>query len=362
MAEFSDPLKVLLPVSPFACKMCNIKLVNEEFTFLTCIKCNSVVHPECCSIFPKDYLEKGILLGDRYFQYTCIMCHPDGEILKRPTVMWLAYVELVLYHLFRTSPGIQDGSTFWKMNMKLLPIRYYDAKDEIFPLIEEYWEFLMPKKDRPKQLLNKFNSTLNSNSIKVFLRMHDKSNSWSLRNPVLPNSDPRVMNRVKANSKEFAHKFQILQNECVPEVMFRLFSTVCPIVDLRHEEILYIQLKNQSNTMPLSTKDRRLMAKLRLRKLKRDNNCSLYDLDNEIASYLLQRVNAPLEVQIIKHNGLPHTDNGHSAEMTSDRVVNAFNPEKRPRIHVVPLSQVDQDGFVSFLNFHYKTKIDSNYS
>ena len=295
-----DTTEVIAPLSS-PCKICHINVENEEYTILTCSKCAGHVHPTCSQVYPKDYLNKGILIGDRYWNYTCDSCHSQGELIKRPTVMWVSLLELIMYHLLKTNSGSSDTYTYWKYNLKYVPVKFYDSKDEILPLLTAYWPFVMCK-ETPKQFASKFNGTLTANITRYFIRMYDKPSHWALRNPVIPISDPRIQNRIKNFSKELTTHITSLHKTCVYEAFTCCFADICPIVDFRYEEAELISL---SNISPRTVDQNRLLRKLKVRKLKRENGVQLFDLDMEVSHFLQNTTRSPIEVETITHDGDP---------------------------------------------------------
>ena len=289
LLEYKSPLKT-------PCKICKTTDLNEEYTILTC-KCGQFVHPRCCKVYPKDYLAKGVLVGDRYWIYTCSSCHLDGEILKRPTIMWISLLELVMYHLLKTNNGIIDNMCYWKYNLTYIPIRYYDAKDDILPILIDYWPLIMCK-DAPKQFVSKFNGTLSANVTRYFLKMNDKPSFWSLRNPVIPNPDPRIQTRVRTSSKDISFHLQNIQQTCLYETFTKCFSDVCPIIDFYYEEATIQKLDLIVNK---STDQSRLLRKLKLRKRKRNLGLPLLDLDIELEKYYHNTAINGIEIDVIKH-------------------------------------------------------------
>ena len=315
---FDDSVPLFTP-----CRICQLHVPNEQYTILTCSKCNGYVHPACSVQFPSDYLAKGVLFGDRYWTYTCSFCHPSGEIMKRTTIMWVSLVELLLFHLMKTKKGVMDGQTYWKLNRKYIPIQYYDSKDDILPLLIDYWPFVM-RKETPKQFNSKFNGTLTLNITRYFIRMHDKPNYWALRNPVIPHSDARIQNRIRSFSKELTSHLDELNMTCIPELFSSNFSDICPIVDYKYEDSLLIQLQNCTL---MKSDQKRLFRKLKVRKLKRDYNLQLFDLDMETSYYLHNTLHQPFEVDFIKHQTLQPMADANMNETDWQRLQDTFKQQ-----------------------------------
>eukprot|EP00835_Amoeboradix_gromovi_P002578 NODE_149_length_17312_cov_0.399349.p5 type:complete len:384 gc:universal NODE_149_length_17312_cov_0.399349:4027-5178(+) len=307
------------------CVLCDTRVEKEEYTILTCMKCGSYVHPNCSAEYPRDYIQKGILMGDRYWNFTCSTCHPQGEVCKRPTIMWVSLLELILFHLLATRPGLTDNSTFWKIKCQYVPIKYFDSRDAMIQLLTEYWPFIM-RKETPKQFNSKFNATLTSNLTRYFVRMHDKPSYWALRNPVLPNADPRIQNRVKNFSKTVASHLSDLQSNCIVQTFTSCYSDICPIVDFKYEDAKILELSTNVN---LSTADKRLLRKLKVRRFKREKTLPMIDLDMEISMYL----NNSFSMEVIKHSNDEEmqTDNNTTRSKQIFKLKNALNPPPAPK-------------------------------
>lgn len=65
------------------CSYCAVEVTDDDF--LRCLKCLTSVHVSCLKSSP----DKGMLLGDIFYDFICKLCGPAGtEEFKRRKLQW----------------------------------------------------------------------------------------------------------------------------------------------------------------------------------------------------------------------------------------------------------------------------------
>ncbi|XP_057334386.1 cysteine-rich protein 2-binding protein [Microplitis mediator] len=120
---------------PLNCKYCTQLCDPYENPNLICISCNEPVHVRCL----RRGGVPGGLIGDVFFDLTCVECHPlHEETLIRQKISWLGIVILTLYNLRAKSAGISNRGYFhWNLNVNAF--------------VEKHWDILFPKNVKQKK-------------------------------------------------------------------------------------------------------------------------------------------------------------------------------------------------------------------
>ncbi|XP_030383889.1 cysteine-rich protein 2-binding protein [Scaptodrosophila lebanonensis] len=148
------------------CSYCEARIDDDNY--LECQECNQCVQIKCLqrSSTPGD------LLGDVFFDFTCIKCvraavektgttstaasQPQSEILLRQRMPWLLVLSLSLYNLSIKSKGLSHHG-------------YFHWRTHIISFVDKNWNYLFgPRVRRRKQWAGSVSGTLSHNSPEYF--------------------------------------------------------------------------------------------------------------------------------------------------------------------------------------------------
>lgn len=89
-------------------------------------------------------LPKPLLFGDNFGTFTCSICNDGTESYERKGLSWIIIVHLVIYNLIKKAQ-IEDSK---KPEKDRREHYYFRWKEDVCAFIDDYWDYLLPDKQR----------------------------------------------------------------------------------------------------------------------------------------------------------------------------------------------------------------------
>ncbi|KAI9277419.1 hypothetical protein BY458DRAFT_567682 [Sporodiniella umbellata] len=160
---------------------------------IQCSTCQQYFHGDCITC-----LSKPLLFGDIFGQFTCSTCN-STETFERKNLSWIIIVHLVIYNLVH-SAKLEDNKKTTKREHY-----YFRWKEDICAFIDDYWDYLLPGKQRSATWNNTIASVLSTHS-GIFLSGFEKfkqSAWWTLHKIEPPTGEKKkAASKVKPNLKK----------------------------------------------------------------------------------------------------------------------------------------------------------------
>lgn len=138
---------------------------------------------------------KPLLLGDVFGTFHCSVCNQGDETFERKGLSWISIVHLVIYNLIRKAQ-IEDAK---KAPEDRRDHYYFRWKEDVCAFIDDYWDYLVPDKQRSLTWNNTIASVLSTHS-NLFLSGFEKfhQSAWWTLHKVEP---PTNEKKSKASTK-----------------------------------------------------------------------------------------------------------------------------------------------------------------
>ncbi|CAO3657294.1 unnamed protein product [Mucor hiemalis] len=164
--------------------------LNDDQPAIRCEKCRQWFHGDCISC-----MVKPLILGDTFGTFHCSVCNQGEETFQRKGLSWIAIVHLVIYHLIRKAQ-IEDAQKSPKSRRDHY---YFRWKEDVCAFIDDYWDYLVPDKQRSLTWNNTIASVLSTHS-NLFLSGFEKfhQSAWWTLHKVEPPSNEK---KSKATTK-----------------------------------------------------------------------------------------------------------------------------------------------------------------
>ncbi|KAJ1675099.1 hypothetical protein EV182_001942, partial [Spiromyces aspiralis] len=145
---------------------CGLDISGDE-SVLQCESCNQLFHWDCVSC-----LKQKPLRGDSFYTFRCAVCEGGSELYQRMSISWVQVIYLVLYHMMTGEPDK----------------KYFRWRENICAVIDEYWDYLLPGKERTATWQNTVAGCLSTNNVIFKSGIEDTGipGNWALAEVVPP--------------------------------------------------------------------------------------------------------------------------------------------------------------------------------
>ncbi|KAG2228719.1 hypothetical protein INT48_003861 [Thamnidium elegans] len=139
---------------------------------------------------------KPLLYGDTFGTFHCSICNEGQETFQRKGLSWIAIVHLVIYNLIKKAQ-IEDAKKDEKDRREHY---YFRWKEDVCAFIDDYWDYLVPDKQRSLTWNNTIASVLSTHN-NLFLSGFEKfhQSAWWTLHKVEPPSNEK---KSKATTKQ----------------------------------------------------------------------------------------------------------------------------------------------------------------
>ncbi|KAG1175126.1 hypothetical protein G6F70_004380 [Rhizopus microsporus] len=163
---------------------------TEDKPMIRCSTCQQLFHGDCVQCLPKP-----LLFGDNFGTFTCSICNDGTESYERKGLSWIIIVHLVIYNLIKKAQ-IEDSK---KPEKDRREHYYFRWKEDVCAFIDDYWDYLLPDKQRSATWNNTIASVLSTHS-NIFLSGFEKfkQSAWWTLHKVEP---PTGEKKTKAGSR-----------------------------------------------------------------------------------------------------------------------------------------------------------------
>ncbi|KAI7901112.1 uncharacterized protein BX663DRAFT_514958 [Cokeromyces recurvatus] len=159
---------------------------------------------------------KPLLFGDTFGVFNCSVCNEGPETFQRKGLSWISIVHLVIYNLIRNAQ-IEDEK---KPKKDRRDHYYFRWKEDVCAFIDNYWDYLIPDKQRSLTWNNTIASVLSTHS-NIFLSGLEKFHQsawWTLHKIEPPSSEKKskAAAKLKPNLKKPLKRTKI-ENDNLPK-------------------------------------------------------------------------------------------------------------------------------------------------
>ncbi|KAI9366273.1 hypothetical protein BD770DRAFT_1323 [Pilaira anomala] len=139
---------------------------------------------------------KPLLYGDTFGTFHCSICNQGQETFERKGLSWIAIVHLVIYNLIKRAQ-VEDAKKDEKDRREHY---YFRWKEDVCAFIDDYWDYLVPDKQRSLTWNNTIASVLSTHN-NLFLSGFEKfhQSAWWTLHKVEPPSNEK---KSKATTKQ----------------------------------------------------------------------------------------------------------------------------------------------------------------
>ncbi|CAO3690343.1 unnamed protein product [Rhizopus stolonifer] len=163
---------------------------------IQCSTCQQYFHRDCITC-----LSKPLLFGDIFGTFKCSVCN-DSESFDRKNLSWIVIVHLVIYNLIYSAQLLNQQQ---KRADKKREHYYFQWKEDVCAFIDDYWDYLLPGKQRLATWNNTIASVLSTHG-SIFLSGFEKfkqSAWWTLHKVEPPTGEKKkAASRAKPNLKK----------------------------------------------------------------------------------------------------------------------------------------------------------------
>ncbi|CEG80637.1 hypothetical protein RMATCC62417_14940 [Rhizopus microsporus] len=184
---------------------------TEDKPMIRCSTCQQLFHGDCVQCLPKP-----LLFGDNFGTFTCSICNGGTESYERKGLSWIIIVHLVIYNLIKKAQ-IEDSK---KPEKDRREHYYFRWKEDVCAFIDDYWDYLLPDKQRSATWNNTIASVLSTHS-NIFLSGFEKfkqSAWWTLHKVEPPTGEKKTKagSRARPNLKKPLKRSQPVEETTRP--------------------------------------------------------------------------------------------------------------------------------------------------
>ncbi|KAI9254338.1 hypothetical protein EDC94DRAFT_662324 [Helicostylum pulchrum] len=164
--------------------------ITDDQPVIRCEKCRQFFHGDCISC-----MGKPLLYGDTFGTFYCSICNEGQETFQRKGLSWIAIVHLVIYNLIKKAQ-VEDAKKDEKDRREHY---YFRWKEDVCAFIDDYWDYLVPDKQRSLTWNNTIASVLSTHN-NLFLSGFEKFHQsawWTLHKVEPPSNEKKSKATIK---------------------------------------------------------------------------------------------------------------------------------------------------------------------